>query len=65
MEDCGEEEEVDEEEDGSFLDFEAMEEEARDAVRDYSRSLSRQLGIGNEFDCLFMIFLLRDCIFKT
>lgn len=43
MEDSGEE--AEEEEDGAFLDFESMEEEARDAVRDYSLSLSRQLGI--------------------
>lgn len=43
MEDRGEE--AEEEEDGAFLDFESMEEEARDAVRDYSLSLSHQLGI--------------------
>lgn len=38
--------EEEEEEDEDLLDFESMEEEARDVVRDYSLSLSRQLGIG-------------------
>ncbi|XP_020258046.1 uncharacterized protein LOC109834438 isoform X2 [Asparagus officinalis] len=37
--------EEEEEEDEDLLDFESMEEEARDVVRDYSLSLSRQLGI--------------------
>lgn len=41
----GSAEEEEEEEDGALLDFESLEEEARDAVRDYSISLSRELMI--------------------
>lgn len=37
--------EEEEEEDGALLDFESLEAEARDAVRDYSISLSRELMI--------------------
>ena len=59
MAESGEEEEEEEEEDGGLLDFESLEEEARDAVRDYSRSLARQLGIGVEICTLS--FLCTSC----
>lgn len=55
-----------EESDGEDIDVAALEEEARNAAREYSTSLSRQLTIGESFDLEFEFsFPLNFCCIQS
>ena len=55
-----------EESDGEDIDVAALEEEARNAAREYSTSLSRQLTIGESFDLEFELsFPLNFCCIQS